>query len=598
MCGIAGLLGINDSFEQIQQITQRMQLAIQHRGPDDRGMFFSRSHQAALIHTRLSILDLSAAGHQPMVTPDGRYCITFNGEIYNFRQLRADLERQGECFQSQTDTEVLLKLYQRHGKDCVNYLRGMFAFAIWDEQEQSCFLARDPLGIKPLYYWQSGSMIAFASELKAIVASGLPELKLSVAGLYGYLTMGSVPEPHTLIEKVHCLPAGHCLFWQQGELRTEQYWQIQFGAKAIEPSAAIEQVRAALVDSIQHHFVSDVPVGVFLSGGIDSTAVVALSRQTQSGELRTYSIAFEESEWSEGSIAQQVADHFETQHTEWKLSGSTARSLLPKFLSTIDQPSIDGFNTFCVSHLAQQNGTKVVLSGLGGDELFSGYGSFQKVPKLVHYQQYLQHLQPITGAIGSGLEQWSSSARLRRLGDFLQQPPTLPNAYRSFRGIFTHSEACSIVHTYLADSICPNRHDTIAIPEQPSVADVVSWLELSRYMRNQLLRDSDVMSMAWGLELRVPFVDAGLLSAIAQIPSQIRLATGKQLLTQAVPEVPAWVRNRPKQGFYFPFQAWMHKEWKDYFQKVDCPLEIPLDHWYRRWSLAILNHWWQQICQR
>ncbi|BAU13905.1 asparagine synthase [Leptolyngbya sp. NIES-3755] len=594
MCGIAGLIVPNYSVDQIKQMGQRMQAAIQHRGPDDQGIYLAPTQQTALIHTRLSILDLSTAGHQPMSTPDGRYWISFNGEIYNFRQLKAELEHQGDRFQSQTDTEVLLRLYQRDGEACVNSLRGMFAFAIWDEWEQTCFIARDPLGIKPLYYWQSGNKLVFASELKAVLASGLPSRSLNPTGLYGYLTTGSVPEPHTLLEDIYCLPAGHTLLWQRGETTTNHYWQIQFGAESIAPETAIEQVRAALIDSVRHHFVSDVPVGVFLSGGIDSTAVVALSRQIQSGELRTYSIGFEESDWSESTIAHQVAQEFETEHTEWILDGATARSLLPKFLSAIDQPSIDGFNTFCVSHLTQLNGTKVVLSGLGGDELFNGYNSSEKVPQLVDFATRLQPIKPLVSAIGAGLEQWTGSGRYRRLGDFLQRPATLANAYRSFRGIFTHTEACQISQSYTGQSM-PRRDASTVIPEQPSTTDVISWLELTQYMRNQLLRESDVMSMTWGLELRVPFVDATLLDAIAQIPSDIRLQPGKQLLTQAVPEVPTWVRDRPKQGFYFPFQVWMDGAWKDYFQAVDCPKSIPLKNWYRRWSLAVLQHWWQQI---
>ena len=205
-----------------------MQTALQHRSPDDAGICISTDQQAALAHTRLSILDLSPAGHQPMSTSDGRYSITFNGEIYNFQQLRQNLIDQGEKFHSQTDTEVILKLYQRIGADCVHHLRGMFAFAIWDDWEKTCFLARDPLGIKPLYYWQSRTTLVFASELRSVLASGLPAVNLSPEGLYGYLTTGSVPEPYTLIADIHCLAAGHWLYWQNGNITKKQYWQINF----------------------------------------------------------------------------------------------------------------------------------------------------------------------------------------------------------------------------------------------------------------------------------------------------------------------------------------------------------------------------------
>ncbi|HEY9872811.1 MAG TPA: asparagine synthase (glutamine-hydrolyzing), partial [Candidatus Obscuribacterales bacterium] len=544
MCGIAGILTNNSYQDNLEKLVQRMQSALRHRGPDDKGIYISSDRQIALAHTRLSILDLSPAGHQPMSTSDGRYWITFNGEIYNFAELRQSLITQGEQFQSQTDTEVILKLYQRHGEDCVKHLRGMFAFAIWDDLEKTCFLARDPLGIKPLYYWQSNSTLIFASEIRAILASKLPTISLSSAGLYGYLIGGSVPEPHTLIEGIRCLEAGHWLQWKSGELTQQRYWKINFTPEKISTSEAQEKVRAALIDSIKHHFVSDVPVGVFLSGGIDSTAVVALASQTQTERLRTYSIAFEESGWNEGEIAQKVAQNWQTDHTEYKITASSGRELLTEFLDVIDQPTVDGFNTFCVSQIARKDGTKVALSGLGGDELFGGYNSFQQVPRMVRLSQSLHAIKPIGVGVGRVLESWGKTTQLKRLGDFLQQTPNSSAAYRSFRGIFSHGEACAIASRYLPTEL-PNRQsiETLFDDHLPSIEDEVSLLEISCYMRNQLLRDSDVMSMAWGLEVRVPLVDRVLLEAIASIPSKIRLAPGKQLLIQAVPELPDWVVN-------------------------------------------------------
>ena len=325
MCGLAGILSADTRVDRLEDRILWMQAAIAHRGPDDQGHFIAANHNAALAHTRLAILDLSAAGHQPMSIGNGRYWITFNGEIYNFRKLRSQLIEQGEQFHSHSDTEVILKLYQRMGADCVQQLRGMFAFAIWDEQEHRCFLARDPLGIKPLYYWRSGSTLAFASELKALIASQLPSLQLSREGLYGYLVGGTVPEPHTLIEGIQCLPAGHWLQWQSGQVTQHPYWQIQFATAPMDTATATEKVRVALLDSIEHHFVSDVPVGLFLSGGIDSSSVLALAAQTQSQTLNTYSITFEEKEWNEGELAQKVANHFGAHHTEYCLTAKPGR---------------------------------------------------------------------------------------------------------------------------------------------------------------------------------------------------------------------------------------------------------------------------------
>jgi asparagine synthase (glutamine-hydrolysing) len=596
MCGIAGILTEHGDRINLGTLIQRMQMALQHRGPDDQGIYIAQSLQVAIAHTRLSILDLSPAGHQPMSTADGRYWITFNGEIYNFRELRNILISQGEQFHSQTDTEVILKLYRQYGANCVNHLRGMFAFAIWDNREKTCFLARDPLGIKPLYYWQSGTTLVFASELKSILSTELPSINMSQEGLYGYLTSGSVPEPYTLIEGIHCLEAGHWLRWEAGQITQKHYWQVQFSPEAIARPEAIQKTRTALIDSIEHHFVSDVPVGIFLSGGIDSTAVLALARQTQRNELRTYSIAFEEPEWNEGDVASKVAYAFSAEHTEYKITASLGRELFPQYLAALDQPSIDGFNTFCVSQLARKDGTKVVLSGLGGDELFGGYQSFQKVPQMVRLSQNLQAVRPLSTAIGMGLEHWGTSPRMKRLGDWLQHPPTSTTAYRSLRGIFTHSEACAIAQQYLPSQVFPKRGEDHPLLNLPSLEDEVSWLEISCYMRNQLLRDNDTMSMSCGLELRVPFVDRAVIEAISSIPSSLRLSPGKQLLIDAVPELPSWVVNRPKKPFAFPFERWLAGEWHDLLPDFEHNhRKIPLKNWSRRWSLSILQYWWQEV---
>jgi asparagine synthase (glutamine-hydrolysing) len=595
MCGIAGILSFNSSSESSIERLESMQKALQHRGPDDEGIFVSQDRQAALAHTRLSILDLSSAGHQPMSSHDGRYWITFNGEIYNFDRLRSQLISEGEQFKSHTDTEVILKLYQKLGTDCVQHFRGMFALAIWDNLEKTCFLARDPLGIKPLYYWQSGATLVFASELRAVLASDLPATKLSSEGLHGYLLAGSVPEPHTLIDGVRCLAAGHTLVWHGGNVTQQQYWQIDFTPQPMDLPEARERVRAAVIDSIEHHFVSDVPVGLFLSGGIDSTVVLALAQQIQKEPLRTFSISFAETEWNEGEIAKRVAHHFGAQHTEYQITEAVAIELLPQFLAAVDRPSVDAFNTFCVSKVAHDNGMKVVLSGLGGDEIFGGYPSFQKIPKMLNWGGNLQAIPLVGSSIGKGLQTWGNSPKLSRIGDFLQQPLNSATAYRSYRGIFTDAEATLIAQQYLdLDNILP----ILAVPPDVNCAtleDEVSYLELSRYMRNQLLQDSDVMSMSWGLELRTPLVDRTLLKAVAHIPSHLRLAAGKQLLIQAVPELPEWVVNRPKQGFTFPFDRWMSGEFGTYFQNIKNVDRLSLEPWSRRWSLSMLQHWWEKI---
>ena len=559
---------------------------LQHRGPDDCGHFISKNGVTGLASTRLAIQDLSPAGHQPMTTDDGRYTIVFNGEIYNFKDLRAELETEGETFNSGSDTEIILRMYARYGPDCVREFAGMFSIAIWDELEQECFIARGALGIKPLYYFENEGALVFASEVRALIRSGLVGRQLCPAAVNGYLLFGAVPEPLTLIDNVFALPAGRYMLWRAGKTRITKFWDLQFGEEAMTESDAIRAVRDALTDSVQRHLVSDVPVGVFLSGGIDSTTVAALASRGTREPLRTFCISFDNPEFNEGDIAARTAKHLGTQHSDWRLDSSTAKSLLPSFLEKSDQPSIDGFNTFCVSKLAYDRGVKVVLSGLGGDELFGGYRSFRMVPLMVRASRLLD---PIKTGVGELLQQRFTSARTNRLGHFLTDLPITSAAYWAMRGIFTPKEVAQLLPRFGCTLENADSQLSLFVPAQPTLKDEVSYLEVARYMRNQLLRDSDVMSMAWSLELRVPFVDLKLIGALEKIPARLRLASRKQLLLSAVPEIPEWVRGRPKQGFAFPFKEWLTGEWGEIFQRINRQSPIPLKSWYRSWCLFALE---------
>ena len=589
MCGIAGVINSGLDRGKLERILTGMQHQLHHRGPDDRGLFISCDGKTGLVNTRLAILDLSSAGHQPMASADERYRIVLNGEIYNFQTLRAELEGKGETFRSHSDTEVVLKMYERYGPDSVRELEGMFALAIWDEQEQTCFLARDPLGIKPLYYYETNGATWFASELKTLLGTSLVPRRLSLEAVAGYLLFGAVPEPLTLVENVRALPAGHHLLWKYGRVRLTKYWDIQFDDEPIPEADAIELVRNALQESVGRHLVSDVPVGIFLSGGIDSTALVALASLHASNELRTFCISFDDPKFDEGSIAARTAQHFGAQHSDWRLDSATAKKLLANFLKCSDQPSIDGFNSFCVSRLAHDAGLKVVLSGLGGDEVFGGYRSFRRVPQMVHTSRWLNPLWPLRAVAGEILQTRYSSPRIGRLGCFLQEAPTTCAAYWCMRGIFTPYEVRALLGRYGGGDGQLAPQIAFHVPSQPTLEDEVSYLELTRYMRNQLLRDSDVMSMAWSLELRVPFVDRKFVETMQRIPAAVRLARGKKILLDAVPEIPAWVRERPKQGFTFPFKDWITDEWHDVFERVETESPVPLKSWYRRWCLLALD---------
>ena len=518
----------------------------------------------------------------------GRYVLVFNGEIYNQHELRRELESQGHSFRSSSDTEVLLGLLARQGRAALPRLRGMYAFCLWDRQERTALLARDPYGIKPLYLWQgrSGELL-FASELRALLATGLVERRLNGTALAAFLGAGSVPEPLTLVAGVQSLPPGHCALWDQGTLSLERFWEPPFvQLEPITPEAAVARCRQALERSVQEHLLSDVPLGLFLSGGLDSAAVLALAPRG----LTTLTIGFPQASHDESARAEELARQFGAHHIPLQLDAHKAAELLPGFLAAIDQPTVDGFNTYCVSALARQQGLKVVLSGLGGDELFGGYPSFSRIPRLLRWHRRLGLLRlPLAQLLAQ-----RRSHRSQRLAEFLAGPATAAAVFRCQRGLFAPREVRQLLRHWQLEPADPAEEASTAAFS--SLADEIAWLESTRYMGQQLLRDSDVFSMAHGLELRLPLVDARLLAELAPIPSAQRLASGKQLLQQAVPEILEQVPMEAKRGFAFPFQSW--------FEQPDSPMRpgaampmpstpygIDLSPWARRWSLIVLRHW-------
>lgn len=528
-----------------------------------------------------------------MSTQDGRFTVTFNGEIYNYKELRQELAAAGTSFCSESDTEVLLHLYQRHGPGMVERLRGMFAFCIWDEQEQCAFLARDPMGIKPLYYSVAadGSLI-FASELKALRQSGMVSDQLNGEALVAYFETGSVPEPWTLLQNVFQLEAGCWILWRQDRLEQHAYWHLHFGGDKIEGEEAASSIRAALLDSVKHHFVSDVPVGIFLSGGIDSTVLLALARAAGFSGIKTFSIGVDDQALDESGVARETARHFGSEHHELQLSGSIAEESFAEFLQCGDQPSIDGFNTYTVSRFARHCGMKVVLSGLGGDEMFGGYPSFSTVPELARFSRMAGCVPPLAGLLGNLLERFGSTTRVRRLGTMFARPPGIQSAYRAFRSTFSLKSARILAQRYVPD--LPREvsdYDPGMRIYPTNDLDQVSKLELSRYMRNQLLKDSDTMSMAHGLELRVPFVDRVLFETVARVPAAQRLRPGKQMLLDAVPEVPANIAKAHKRGFIFPFEKWLQASWGNEFEKATRTMPDANPTWYQRWSVFVLERW-------
>ncbi len=586
MCGIGGIVGWRGARDELQAACHRIAVRLNHRGPDDRGLFLDANGTTGLVHARLSIIDLSSAGHQPMSTRDGRFTITFNGEIYNYQALRLELESEGVVFQSHSDTEVLLQLFEHEGVACIRRLIGMYAFAVWDREAKSLSLVRGPLGIKPIYYWHVGSQLAFASEVRSLLEAELGPRELCESALFDYFVHGSPQEPSTLIAGVKMLEPGHHLIWKNGAIEVNRAWSFEFPEVDMSEQDAIDLTRTALQESIQRHFVSDVPVGVFLSGGLDSTAILALAKDVGIRDLHTFSISFEESAYDEGEVAARTAKHFGAQHHSMRLTAQDALKLLPEYAEALDQPSIDGFNVYCVSKLAREHGLKVVLSGLGGDELFGSYPSFTLIPMLLRWYQRFGNQASIRSWIGRAISILPSNHRAERFGRFLRSGGTTLDAYHAVRGIFSPTRADRLVRYYSSDRSNNQELDpSTTIIASTSLGDQISLLEMTHYMLNQLLRDADVMSMAHGLELRVPFVDVALLKAVSQIPSAIRLQQGKRLLIEAVPEIPEWVRNQPKRGFAFPFETWFRQQWSREFARINLESPVPLSRWYHQWAV-------------
>ena len=467
----------------------------------------------------------------------------------------------------------------------------MFAFAIWDAREKTCFLARDPLGVKPLYYSAFPRDLVFASELRALLQSNLVPKKVSAEGLFSYFLNGTVAEPRSIIDGIRVLPAGHYLLWQDNRVTIQRYWHISFSSTWSNGDDPASFLRQELLESVKRHFVSDVPVGVFLSGGIDSSAIVALATKAGYEDLRTFSIALDDPALNEGDIAARTAKHFQTRHTEWRLTGALGAGLLDDFINKIDRPTIDGFNTFCISKVAHDAGLKVVLSGLGGDELFGGYQTFERIPRVLRWGVLMNSVPTFRQWMGRALERTLLNSPLRRMGPFLKNTPTIESAYQTVRGVFTPPEAAALCQHYMGSEVLFQNTTVEPLISNLCPRDAVAQLELERYMRNQLLRDSDIFSMAFSLELRVPFVDRKLVEAVARIPAAERLRPGKRLLVEAVPEIPQWVVNQKKRGFVFPFADWMKDEWRTILSERNKLAGVTLASWYQKWSIFVLERW-------
>lgn len=566
MCGIAGILGPELSEGWIRKMVD----AQRHRGPDDSGIEMLSTATAGvrlgLGHARLSILDLSAAGHQPMRDAASDRWVVYNGEIYNHLSIRKDL---GAHFRSTCDTETLLAAYGRWGRDCVERFRGMFAFAVWDPAEQELFLCRDRLGVKPLYYAQVGSRFLFASEVRAILETDLVARKLDRDGLDGYLAFGTVPEPLTIIKDVRLLPAG-C--WMRvsptdGIRELRRYWSPPYSSPS--PSIGSDarsrrdlqaECRGIFDDAVESRLISDVPLGVFLSGGVDSSAIVAALAHKDHRHVRTLTLHFTERGYGEGPYAEQVAARFKTSHQTQRVTPEDLLAGLDDALAACDQPSIDGVNTYTVCRLARQAGLTVALCGHGGDELFGGYDNFRLIPKALGFGTVPRPLRRLMGRTLRALAPTRVSTQ--KAASLLMSPVDVYETYALARGVFWDGVRSRLLDRP-AEMVPAARYVEATVPPE-DLADEplnqVSQLELGFYLRNSLLRDTDVHSMAHGLEVRLPLLDHRLVEFAAPLPGRLKMRPGapKRLLIDAMGDaLPPEVARRRKQGFVIPYEVWM-----------------------------------------
>jgi|SRR5579859_6986179 len=625
MCGIFGIIAQGKEIPNgvLEQGTQ----SLAHRGPDDSGTIVLRerlpdSVQIGLGNRRLAILDLSPLAHQPMHDPDSGDWIVYNGEIYNFRDIRRELERLGSTFVSQSDTEVLLKAYARWGEQCLTRFHGMFAFAIWDAKAHRLFLARDPMGIKPLYYAQSGCYFLFASEVRTLLGTGLLPRRIDRAGLTNFLTFGSAYEPLTLIADIKSLPPGHTLIWEGGALRQSGYWDLASTPSemsATQGATALE-IKALLYDAVRSQLVSDVPVGVFLSGGIDSSALVSIL--TRGGvKPSTFSIVFGEKEFSEAQHSRAVAAKFRTDHHEINVSPLDVLSAIPNALGAMDLPTMDGVNTYFVSREARKAGVKVALSGLGGDEIFGGYSSFHRVPRMERFSRFLK-------MVPRGIRRAAASAfsavaprndQNRKLASFVCQNGRVIHPYFLGRMLFTPDEADRLLresNSEVLEIAASGQRERLQISLSLDPINRISYLESRCYMLNTLLRDADFMSMSQGLELRVPLIDHELAKRVLTVAGPRKVnGIPKTLLIEALDgSLPEEIVHRPKRGFTLPFEHWLREELQAEMETVldqrridNGPLAGLLNgkavqqiwadfmnravSWSRPWSLYVLQRW-------
>lgn len=623
MCGINGIFGITDPLIAKQKISA-MNTCMKHRGPDDEGV--AVSGKMALGHRRLSIIDLSAAGHQPMESSDGRYLIIYNGELYNFKELKFELQRvvsgsndKAYIFKTNTDTEVIIAAYARWGAACLKRFNGMFAFSIWDREKEELFIARDRLGIKPLYYLFANGVFAFSSEVRSLLESGLIPKKLDENALQDYLRYQTVHAPDTIIKGVKMLMPGHYIEIKNALPSIKCYWSLKANINDASKGKSYEtvcgEINDLLTKAVERRLIADVPFGAFLSGGIDSSAIVALMSKVSSEKVKTFSVTFDESEFSEAKYAQLIAKKFNTDHHEIKLRPDDFLKELPNALKAMDHPSGDGPNTYIVSKATRAAGITMALSGLGGDELFAGYDVFKRSREL-NKKAWLNMIPHFVRNAGGGVLQkikpGIASEKIAALA--AQKKIDFNSFYTLSRQVLLDDQLKNILRSQMLNTNSVSRIiSDVNIKDASHGLSNVSVAEISTYMQNVLLRDTDQMSMSQALEVRVPFIDYTLVEYVLGIEDKYKgTDSPKKLLVDAMGSLlPSEIVHRPKMGFTFPWKSWMRNELKSFCEQRMISLskrelfneegimdlwkkflsDDPRITWSRIWYLVVLENW-------
>jgi asparagine synthase (glutamine-hydrolysing) len=630
MCGICGIVNLTDNHPINKFNLEQMNNTIRHRGPDDDGYYLDQT--AGLAMRRLSIIDLNT-GHQPISNEDGSIWIVFNGEIYNYRELRQTLEQKGHVFTTLTDTETIVHAYEAYGDDCVQHLNGMFAFAIWDQKRRRLFLTRDRLGIKPLYYYASPQQLIFGSELKAVMANPAVPRDIDFTALDQFLTLEYVPTPRSIFQEVKKLPPGHSLVAENGQIRLSCYWNVDFENVTVPQNEAdcVAALTDLLRDAVKIRLVADVPLGAFLSGGIDSSTIVAFMSETADTQVQTFSVGFGDPTYNELPYARMVANHFNTKHYEEFLEPDITE-LVPRLVRQYDEPFGDfsSFPTFLVSEMARRQ-VKVVLSGDGGDEIFGGYDTYmaQKMDASIYryLPRYLrqQALPWLLTAVPPQPAKKGLINKSKRFVEGAALDPALQHArwmmfmheadkaqlYRpELRAVLNGDSAQTLIRSYFQEAQGIN-----SLAQQ-------QYVDVKTYLVDDILTKVDRMSMAASLEARVPLLDHRIVEFALNLPPHLKLngRTTKAILRQIMAErLPPAILTKSKEGFSIPLKHWLRRELRPLLHDLLSAGSLKkrghfdpacvtgwikeheaqqVNHSHRLWSLMVLELWHRHMIDK